>query len=427
MIVCKRCGNHNPSSNEFCDSCGAFLEWEGEKIGDPIDQAAARPLPPPLGMVTRIKNAVLGDGSALPPPTPGRADGRGLPRPARGDAPSARNAARPHSPSALIAKPLDPPTASPEPQQPAPQTPTATAARPKPQIKQPPTRTIGPGDLVCGTCGEVNGPERHYCRRCASSLAEVVPARRRWWQRRRTVGARPGSTQTAADGRQVAAGERPARASSRGRGSSAKRKARQVKGATFSGFTRVRRVLALLAILGIGTGMAVPSLRSTITNKASELFNSAKRAVNPDYTTVNPDNTLTVASSSAAGHDASQIADGGSNTFWVGAPDAPEATATVTFTPPTDLAKILITPGDQSQPANFKIQPRPKDLFITAQDATGKVITSIQITLDDNPKPQGFDFEADGVTSVTVATQTCYPDPALHVCAISELEFFKLK
>jgi ATP/maltotriose-dependent transcriptional regulator MalT len=43
------------------------------------------------------------------------------------------------------------------------------------------------------------------------------------------------------------------------------------------------------------------------------------------------------------------------------------------------------------------------------------------------PARAGCDLEADDVVSVSVTVQSCYPDPALHVCAITEVEFFKKK
>ena len=39
MIICSECGNAAPSRDGFCTSCGALLEWAGEKV----ETAAARP------------------------------------------------------------------------------------------------------------------------------------------------------------------------------------------------------------------------------------------------------------------------------------------------------------------------------------------------------------------------------------------------
>jgi hypothetical protein len=428
VIVCKRCGNHNPAGDDFCGSCGAFLEWEGERI---VEEVAEQPaaLPPPTGLVTKIKHAVLGDGPALPPPvdagqtplaspSPGSAAPTVALQPPSADAKSGAASAA----SALVARSpaAAQPTAA---RQPSAQAPAAAVARPKPQVMQAPTRTINPGDLVCGSCGEANAPDRNFCRRCGASLAELVPVKQRWWKRR--SGAAKTSKATAAK-----AGERPMVAGGKDADTSrggAKKGARKVKGGIFGGFNSVRRVLALLAIVGIGTGMAVPGLRSTIMNKGGDIFKSVKNKINPSFTQVSPDDILSIASSAAPGHEATMIADGASNTYWIAAPDATEGSATVTFAPPTKLAKILITPGDQEKKEDFKAQPRPKDLFVEALDAGGATLKTAQITLDDKADPQKFSLSASNVVAVRVTVQSCYPDPALRVCGITELEFFKQK
>ena len=44
MIVCKSCGFKNLDKDQFCGSCGAFLEWSGEKVALP----QAKPPPAPV-------------------------------------------------------------------------------------------------------------------------------------------------------------------------------------------------------------------------------------------------------------------------------------------------------------------------------------------------------------------------------------------
>ena len=424
MIVCKRCGNHNSADDEFCGSCGVFLEWEGERIVDNTAQPdIAQPLPPPGGIVSKIRHAVLGDGPSLPPPTstgsamaPPTADTTAARTPGRQPlaAPTADSVA-----SALVAK-QGPAPRPPTGDAPTGRAPAAEGGRPKPQVKQPPTKTINPGDLVCGTCGEGNTADRQFCRRCGTSLAEIVPVKKKWWQRSGGEHA-PGGVGSAPAGSRNAV---PAGTRKNGRSSSG---ARKVKSGLFGGFNSIRRVLALLAILGLGTAIAVPSLRSTLTDKAGDIFNSAKGAVNPEYTQVSPDNTLSASTSAAPGHEATMVADGGSNTFWIAAPDSVDATVSVTFTPPTDIAKVLITPGDQEKPENFKAMPRPKDVFISALDASGTVLESKQLNLEDKADPQEIEFEVGDAVTINLSVQSCYPDPSLRICAISEIEFFKEK
>lgn len=68
MIVCTSCGNHNADADEFCGSCGKFLEWVGQKIEDPKPvEAAAEPEavePEKHGLIDRVKAAVGIEGSA---------------------------------------------------------------------------------------------------------------------------------------------------------------------------------------------------------------------------------------------------------------------------------------------------------------------------------------------------------------------------
>ncbi len=62
MIVCTNCGNHNEDDDEFCGSCGKFLEWVGERVAAPVVAAPiAEPEPEvasKVGIVDRVKAAV---------------------------------------------------------------------------------------------------------------------------------------------------------------------------------------------------------------------------------------------------------------------------------------------------------------------------------------------------------------------------------
>ncbi len=63
MIVCKKCGTHNPDDGQWCVSCESFLEWDGEKVAAPaapqvVEQAPITPTEPRRGLIKRIKAAV---------------------------------------------------------------------------------------------------------------------------------------------------------------------------------------------------------------------------------------------------------------------------------------------------------------------------------------------------------------------------------
>jgi hypothetical protein len=125
MIVCTACGSRQETDDAFCASCGAFLEWAGERVGDPVT-AEAR------------------SSGAAPPVARRRQPGQAGPAP---------------------------PT------------------RPRPTVTAPPEPgPIRPGDVVCPECHEGNDPERRFCGHCGALLVEepppvveVVPIP--WWKR----------------------------------------------------------------------------------------------------------------------------------------------------------------------------------------------------------------------------------------------------
>ena len=61
MIICKACGFRNPDEEEFCSSCGRYLEWAGERVEEEPEaepEAAPEPEPEPErrpGFLTRVR------------------------------------------------------------------------------------------------------------------------------------------------------------------------------------------------------------------------------------------------------------------------------------------------------------------------------------------------------------------------------------
>src|SRR5580704_7910262 len=51
MIVCKKCGFNNSDADAFCGSCGAFLEWTGEKVTPASAPEPAHVAPEPAAPV----------------------------------------------------------------------------------------------------------------------------------------------------------------------------------------------------------------------------------------------------------------------------------------------------------------------------------------------------------------------------------------
>ncbi|MCU0261821.1 MAG: hypothetical protein MUE78_12445 [Ilumatobacteraceae bacterium] len=430
MIICKECGNQNADDDQFCGSCSAFLEWSGEKIVEDVPE----PEPEPeveaekAGIVTRIKHAISGDD--LPPPsgaagtTPGTLPSPGG-APATGPAPGAAPAAAASTAAAattaasaaattaddkaaaLVATPTSTEAKAPEARVPQAQTPQPTRARPKP-VKQPPSRKINPGDLVCGACGEGNDPSRNYCRRCGTSLAEVVPVKRKWWQRKPK------------EPKVVAAGTRPGQP---GRsGTDVGKQGRLVAGKASSGLSNARRVLALLAIVGIGTAIVIPSTRSLIFSPFESLYNTVRRTVAPEYETIALDSDRATATSG----DGTLAFDSNTLTFWL--PEAAPASVTIAFVEPSDVEHVLFHNGQQSDGGKVdREQPRPRTVRFVITKTDGQIVEQ-DAEIADEDGFQTIKIEEDDVVSVTTMIGGCYPDPAaIQACAITELEFQRVK
>jgi predicted amidophosphoribosyltransferase len=189
MIVCKRCGHRNNEGENFCASCGAFLEWNSERVSPPPEapKPVAAPPPPPASEPTileRVKHAVgleeahsTRDHPAVPPASPEQPTSS-----------IAQPVVSASSPTASAARDSTASSGGPQPVAQAPPRPgTAFAPVPTSQVAN------GSGDLICAQCGLDNPPSRRFCRRCGTSLlvtegvkADPVKAESvlmSWWRR----------------------------------------------------------------------------------------------------------------------------------------------------------------------------------------------------------------------------------------------------
>jgi Double zinc ribbon len=105
-ILCRRCGAENAAGDQFCGTCGAFLEWEGEALegplaplpvsaapsapaaGEVVCHACGRPNPPARTFCqscgTRLRHEATAGAAASPTarPTPAPPPARPAPGPA---------------------------------------------------------------------------------------------------------------------------------------------------------------------------------------------------------------------------------------------------------------------------------------------------------------------------------------------------------
>jgi ribosomal protein L40E len=111
-VICRRCGVANASGDQFCGSCGAFLEWESDEA------------PPPAEAEALVEEPTAPPPAAEPPPPP---------------------------------PPVVVPTA------------VSAAAAPPPELQP------QPGFTVCPHCGSGNPPGRTFCHKCGKLLARAEP------------------------------------------------------------------------------------------------------------------------------------------------------------------------------------------------------------------------------------------------------------
>ena len=371
MILCRECGNSAPSSDGFCSSCGALLDWAGEKVEKRTGAVATPLLPPPVTPQTE--------------------------RPAVSFTPSGQTSAwTPESSPATTAY-VESGGRLP--------TPEARRSEPVPIASEP--EFSGP---YCASCGTRNPEDRRFCRACGSLLrpeAAEAAKRRRWWQRlfRRRTG--------------YVAGERPGgfRDHSRqsGNGEAAPhKKRRRLPHAIKLGKTAP--LFIVLGLAGIGLGPA----RAWLTTHVFTFLGKAKSTISQHYVNVTP---VGATGSAEKDHGAPLAVDGVSNTYWACSDhtDGNGDVITVTFATPVDIDQIGLLSG--ADPASFRTSARPHDLTVTGA-GTGASGGPATLSFDDTADFQNRSITLRHVTSVTFTVIDSYPGQQKHDLAVREIQFF---
>jgi hypothetical protein len=274
------------------------------------------------------------------------------------------------------------------------------AAKKPPQVRrQPPSRKLQPGDLVCGECGEGNSVTRKFCSRCGTSLAEATVVKTPWWRRllpRRGAKVRK-------------SGERPKR---RGRGGKTK-----LGVFVSTTFKTLRRVVALaLVVGGVAYGLFAP-FRGFVNERAAEAKGVFERTFFPQYAPVSAAEAPT-ASAALPDHPANMAVDGQSNSFWAAPVGGVEPNMVVKFDRTVDLAKLIVHNGDG---AGFKESARAQKLHLVFSN--GK---TTDVNLQDRPDPQTLEIEnGEGINSVEIHVVATFKSVSGTNLAISEIEFFE--
>ncbi|MET7601556.1 zinc ribbon domain-containing protein [Streptomyces avermitilis] len=351
----------------------------GATAADAARPHAGAPLAGPTSVADRHGGSMTPAPDLVPdaPHEPDEADTEPLPagRPAAGDFAAER------------ARSLLVPVADPEPAAApsvAPVLPGLPVAN-RPQVRTPLAQAGEEGGVPCPWCGTPNRPDRHYCTRCASSMAGGRPAAERlpWW--RRLLNSR--------NGQPPWAGDRPRLR--RGFG----RVLNWVVGAL---------VLTLLVFAVMNTGKAVGAVRDHF----------AKRAP------VSPDSVK--ASRSYTGHGAGLAFDKLNNTWW--GPGVSQSGKgewlEARFDEPTRLLDLMITSGVSTHADQLtqSALPHRVEARITTKDGR---TTTRDLVLDQSAGGQRRTFRAADVIAVRFTIRSSYGASADKQVSIAEIEFFK--
>lgn len=365
MILCRECGNSAPSSDGFCSSCGALLDWSGERVE------------------TKVLPAVQGAAAA----------------PSAAAPQDAETAADPRVQDAASSN-CDPRGT----QQPPGWIPAAEARRagPVPVASQP--EYTGP---FCQACGVRNPEGRRFCRSCGATLLPPSlppPARRGWWRRLidRLTGRR----------REYAAGQRPSGFRDHHNASPLAPRKRGLRLPRHIKLGRLAPILIIAGLAGVGLGPA----RTWVTTEVSALLGKAKARVDQHYVNVTP---VGAAAASEKDHGAALAVDGLNTTYWASSqhPDGVGETLTISFAAPVDIDQIGLLPG--ADPQDFRAFARPHDLVVTAAGAA-----PVTLSFDDSAGFQSRAATLRHVTVVTITVKDAYPGQTRHDLAIRDLEFF---
>lgn len=182
----------------------------------------------------------------------------------------------------------------------------------------------------------------------------------------------------------------------------------------------VFQILVIAALVGAVVGYAVvPGWRDGVNSAIS----SIRQVVAPNLVSVRTAGQAT--GPATKGHPVQAAFDGFNNTYWAAsAADGATPAISATFSPATDVAKILVTSGAVP---DFQGSPRPHDISVRFLDATGAVVAEKDLELKDVKDPQSFDVSAHGATTFRLTVKSVYVSSGGPNVAITEVEFLVAK
>ena len=192
-------------------------------------------------------------------------------------------------------------------------------------------------------------------------------------------------------------------------------------GLSVGGLLRVvLQIVVVAALVGAVVGYAVvPDWKKGV----DSVISSIRQVVAPNLVPVRTAGQAT--GPAAKGHAAQAAFDGFSNTYWAAPASGGESpTISATFSPATDIAKILVTSGAVP---DFQGSPRPHDISVQFLDTTGAVVAAKDLELKDVKDPQSFDVSAKSAMTFRLTVRSVYASSGGTNVAITEVEFLAAK
>jgi hypothetical protein len=394
MVICKECGNSAESTDGFCSSCGALLEWSGQPVAGPVSSGQAlasrqpvaertRPGPVPLATepaytgpycsacgvrnpegrtFCRSCGGTLRPGAAASQPGPGW--WRRLMSRLRGRPPYAAG----ERPRGFLSHDTPRPVA------------VAPAASPS-------GRPTGRAALPQSTGAPATGTSSRPARLDAGNPAAGTSSR----SARLNAGNAAMSTHSMS-----AAGQRVRRAS----------QSRRML------LNRFAPVLLVASLLGIGLGPG----RAWLTSHVLHLEHRAQTQLSQQYVNVVP--VRASASSAAPGHGAMLAIDGIQQTYWLsGGTNGAGARLRIRFASPQDIARVGLLSGEPGGSYTAQARPQTIKLIVAGQPP-------VTLSFDDTASFQNRPVSLQHVTVITAVITSVYPGQQGQAVAVRELEFF---
>ncbi|MFL6142866.1 MAG: NADase-type glycan-binding domain-containing protein, partial [Labedaea sp.] len=269
--------------------------------------------------------------------------------------------------------------------------------------RQPPSRRLKPGDLICGECGEGNAETRKFCSRCGTSLNEAEQVKMPWW--RRLLPKRGAKVRKS--------GDRPKR---RGRGGKS-----GLGLAASSTFKVIRRVVTMALLVGGILYAVFAPFRGWVNQQFTSVKHQVEVLIFPQYAPVSPTKgDFKCPAQLPPDHGCDKAVDGFSNTNWLAPVNGQQPVIVLNFGRSVDLSRAIIRNGAND---DFQANHRARKLHLVFN--TGK---TSDIDLLDNPDPNQYDIHnGEGASSVEIHVVDLFQSVQGPNLAITEIELFEKK